>query len=179
MTQYLAIDLLYLLLPAAVANMAPVIVRKWGIMSFLDTPLDAGLMINKKPFLGTHKTLRGLVSGIIAATCVTGVQALLAPTMFDVVDYHQVWLVLGILLGAGALIGDAAKSFFKRRVGVPEGSPWVPFDQIDFGIGSIIFILPIVWLGWPVSVAAVALLALGHVLTVRTGHILGWRKEKW
>jgi CDP-2,3-bis-(O-geranylgeranyl)-sn-glycerol synthase len=179
MSGFIAVDLLYLLLPAAVANMAPVLVRKWNLLNFLDTPLDGGLMVGSKPLLGTHKTLRGLVSGIIAGVCVTGLQSLLSPTRFDLVNYPDVWLILGILLGAGALIGDAIKSFFKRRVGVIEGSPWVPFDQVDFGIGAIIFILPILWLGWPLSVTAIASLALGHILIVRLGHALGWRKEKW
>lgn len=38
--------------------------------------------------------------------------------------------------------GDAAKSFFKRRVHVPPGKPWVPFDQLDFVIGVFALLTP-------------------------------------
>lgn len=173
------VDVLYLVLPAAVANMAPVIVRKFGLLKFLDHPLDGGLRVGHKPLLGTHKTWRGLISGIIAGLLVTGIQALIAPTGFDLVVYSEVWLPLGILMGAGALLGDAFKSFLKRRIGVPEGSPWVPYDQIDFGIGALVFSLPIVQLGWPLSLSAIVVLAVGHIAIVRIGHALRWRKEKW
>jgi CDP-2,3-bis-(O-geranylgeranyl)-sn-glycerol synthase len=48
------------------------------------------------------------------------------------------WLSLGFLLGLGAMAGDAAKSFFKRRLGIAPGHPWIPFDQIDFQIGALL-----------------------------------------
>ncbi len=179
MSGLIVIDLLYLLLPAALANMAPVIAKRLGMLAFLDHPIDGGLKIHGKPFLGAHKTWRGLVSGIVGGIIVTGIQALVGPTRFDLVVYADVWLPLGAMLGAGALIGDALKSFFKRRVGIPEGSPWVPYDQIDFGIGAIVFALPFVQLGWPLSFTAVAAFALGHVLIVRIGYLIGWRKERW
>lgn len=173
------LDLLYLMLPAGVANMAPVIVRKLGLLKFLDKPIDFGMMFRGKPLLGSHKTWRGLVSGIIAGIIITGAQALLAPMPFDLVDYGSVWLVLGVLMGAGALVGDAFKSFLKRRIGVPSGSPWLPYDQIDFGVGALVFISPIIWLGWPYSVFAVALLAVCHILIVRIGFWLHLRNERW
>ncbi len=174
-----AAQLLYLMLPAAIANMAPVIVRKFRLMESLNTPIDSGLTWRGKPFLGPHKTWRGLISGVIAAVLVTGVQALVGPTSFDLVDYPRYWFALGLLLGMGALVGDVFKSLLKRRVGVPSGSPWVPYDQLDFGVGAVIFMLPVVRLGWASSVAAVALLAAGHVIVVRTGYLLKWRKERW
>lgn len=174
-----ALQLIYLLLPAAIANMAPVIVRKFRWLESISTPIDSGLTLRGKPLLGPHKTWRGLISGVVAAVLITGIQALMGPTQFDLVDYSRHWFVLGLLLGMGALIGDAFKSLLKRRVGVPSGSPWVPYDQIDFGVGAILFILPVVRLGWGPSAAAVALLAAGHIVIVRTGYLLRWRKERW
>lgn len=44
------------------------------------------------------------------------------------------WAValFGAVLGLAALVGDAVKSYFKRRRGKDRGAPWVPFDQLDF-----------------------------------------------
>lgn len=179
MSNWILVDLAYLLLPAAIANMAPVIARRIRFLDFLNHPIDGRLKLNGKPVLGNHKTWRGLVSGIVAGIVVTGIQALIGPTSFDLVVYRDVWLPLGAMLGAGALIGDAFKSFLKRRVGIPEGSPWVPYDQIDFGIGAVIAALPFVQLGWPISFTAIAVLAFCHVLIVRIGYLVGLRNEKW
>ena len=172
-------QLLYLFLPAAVANMMPVIVGRAKLFSYLAIPLDGGCCSKNKPLLGSHKTWRGLLTGIIAAVLVTGLQAMMELKGLNLVDYNAVWLPLGLLLGTGALIGDAVKSFFKRRCNVKEGNAWVPFDQIDFGIGAVIFLSPIFWLGWPLSFLSVVLLGLGHVLIVWIGYALGWRKHKW
>jgi CDP-2,3-bis-(O-geranylgeranyl)-sn-glycerol synthase len=61
----------------------------------------------------------------------------------SIVDYSRVNpLILGSLLGLGAIIGDSVKSFFKRQFNVAPGSSWVPFDQIDYILGGLIFSLP-------------------------------------
>ena len=39
----------------------------------------------------------------------------------------------------GALLGDVIESFFKRRVGKDRGQDWIPFDQLDFLVGALIF----------------------------------------
>jgi CDP-2,3-bis-(O-geranylgeranyl)-sn-glycerol synthase len=177
-----AIDVLavlYFLLPAAVANIMPVVIKRLCVCGFLATPIDFNVCVAGKPLLGTHKTWRGLVAGVVGGIAVAGLQALLAPTMFDIVDYQTSWFVIGTLLGLGAIVGDSIKSLFKRRVGIVEGSPWVPFDQVDFSIGALLFCAPLVWPGWPLAVAAVAVYGLGHVLVAHIGFWSGMRKEKW
>jgi TolB-like protein len=49
------------------------------------------------------------------------------------------WLmwVLGQQAGVGAMAGDSAKSFVKRRLRIPPGRPWLPFDQVDFVMSSL------------------------------------------
>jgi CDP-2,3-bis-(O-geranylgeranyl)-sn-glycerol synthase len=44
--------------------------------------------------------------------------------------------------GLGAMADDSAKSFFKRRLGIPPGSPRIPFDQLDFVLRALIFVAP-------------------------------------
>jgi len=159
--------------------MAPVFARQARILRFLDKPVDGGIRWKGKHLLGPHKTLRGFVVGIIAAVAATGIQALLGVSSLDVVAYDALWLPLGVALGAGALVGDAIKSFFKRRVGVPSGSPWAPYDQIDFMIGASIAAMPYVALTWADAVAAISLFAAGHILVGWIGFALRWRKSAW
>jgi hypothetical protein len=52
------------------------------------------------------------------------------------------WLATGLRFGFGAVAGDAAKSFFKRRLAIAPGSPWIPFDQLDFAVGALVLVGP-------------------------------------
>ena len=82
----------------------------------------------------------GIAAGILAA----GIQALLFfKTDFfranTLVDYGEVdFILLGALMGGGALMGDLVKSFIKRRLNVPPGKPWFPWDQLDWIAGAML-----------------------------------------
>jgi CDP-2,3-bis-(O-geranylgeranyl)-sn-glycerol synthase len=175
----MVLSVLYFLLPAAVANMAPVFAKKMDVLRFLDRPIDNNVTYRGQPLLGKHKTWRGLFAGLVAACAVTGLQALLGPTQFDVINYSQDWLLAGVLLGFGAIAGDAIKSFFKRRMGVAAGSPWVPYDQTDFVIGALAATYMIYWPGWPMAVVTVAIFALLHVIMVWIGWLTGLKESLW
>ena len=169
----------YLMLPAYFANMAPVIVKKINLFAF---PIDFGKKINNKPILGNNKTFRGLVFGIIFAVIIAYLQFFLYNMEFfrnlSFLDYQN-WLLFGLLIGFGALIGDLIKSFFKRRLGLKPGARFVPFDQTDFVIGALIFIMPIFNLTLKIFIIS---LLLSFVLDIMVNHIafyLGIRDERW
>ena len=46
---------------------------------------------------------------------------------------------MGIVLGLGALVGDTAGSFIKRRNGIKRGSSAPLLDQDDFLVGALLF----------------------------------------
>ena len=131
------LKLLWLFLPAGFANMAPVLFRR---INFLNYPVDNGKLFNGKRIFGGHKTWRGLFFGVVSALIIVYIQQLLYPYVQSItmLDYQQsnIWL-LGLLLAAGALLGDLVRSFFKRRVNVMPGEPWPPFDQLDWMVGSL------------------------------------------
>ena len=180
----LILSALYFMLPAYFANMAPVMVRN---IPLLEQPLDFGKSIDGRRIFGDHKTIRGIIAGVIFGTALFAVQVWLyrLPLFqsISLVDYDQFFasyaVVPGILLGAGAVAGDAVKSFFKRRADIQPGKPWIPLDQIDFIIGAIVFILPLHILSWGAIASLLVATPVLHIATNHIGYDLKMRKVKW
>jgi CDP-2,3-bis-(O-geranylgeranyl)-sn-glycerol synthase len=130
---------LYFFVPSYIANMAPVLVKK---IKFLDYPADFGKSWKGNRILGSHKTLRGFFFGTLFALITFEIQRILYShnilKSLALIDYAASPFYLGALIGFSALFGDSIKSFFKRRLGIQPGHPWIPFDQIDFLVVSII-----------------------------------------
>lgn len=176
----LSLKCIYLMLPAYAANMAPVWFK--NAFSWMAVPLDRGALFRGEPLFGSHKTLRGVVTGIVLAMAVAFVQYLLRTIPFfqqlSLADYGQ-WLALGFLMGSGALIGDLIKSFIKRRVGIQPGKPFIPFDQVDFVAGALLLSYPLIHPPWEIVAAS---FVLSFVLHIVTNHVAFWlkiRQEKW
>lgn len=161
------LQLVYFMAPAYLANMAPPFVRYWRGWN---RPIS-------QRWLGTHKTVLGAVAGVLAATLVTLVQGLLAWSG-SIVDYDE-WPLLGVLFGTGAMAGDSAKSFVKRRLGVEPGRPLIPFDQLDFVLGALVLVHTRVVLAWADVLAILLLSFCGHILVNHLGYWLGVRDTRW
>jgi len=127
---------IWLLLPAGVANMVPPLLvfafPKWSC------PIDMGKCFRSKRILGDHKTWRGLIGGIIIGGLFFWLQTKWQVKNLEMFDYQQLPWYTGLVMGAGALAGDAIKSFFKRQAGVKSGKSWFPWDQIDWILGMIV-----------------------------------------
>lgn len=113
------------ILPAYVANAAPVVFGG-------GTPIDMGRKIWGKAIFGRHKTIRGLVAGLLAGFAVAFIESMFISYM----------LFSGIMLSIGAHAGDLAGSFVKRRIGKKEGEEWPIFDQYLFVAFALAFALP-------------------------------------
>lgn len=132
------ISIFWFLLPAGMANMAPIAFNR---LPLLNIPIDFGVKFRGQPIFGPHKTYRGFAVGIAVAIISVYIQKWLLPyaASYQIIDYSATNLMwLGFLLGFGALAGDLIKSFAKRRVGLPAGKSWVPFDQVDWVIGAVL-----------------------------------------
>lgn len=175
----LIISAVYLMIPAYFANMAPVFVKK---LNFLNYPIDFNKKINKKPILGSHKTWRGLFFGVIAGIIMAYTQFLLQRYAFfesiSLVDYSS-WLAIGFLLGFGALFGDTIKSFFKRRFNAKPGKRFIPWDEIDYTVGSLFFLSIIYIPSWQIILAALIINLLFHIIANHVAYYLKLSKVKW
>ena len=148
---------LWLFLPAYVANMSPVFAAK--LFPKWSAPIDGGrLAKDGKRILGAGKTWRGLVGGAVAGAAVAVLLSYLAAGIFAGDDFGRSkgsapWAIalFGGLVGGMALVGDAVKSYFKRRRGKDRGAPWVPFDQLDFVVFGLLAVpagAPLLADGW-------------------------------
>ncbi|MFQ6053729.1 MAG: CDP-2,3-bis-(O-geranylgeranyl)-sn-glycerol synthase [Candidatus Bathyarchaeia archaeon] len=109
-------ETIYLYLPAYLANAAPVIFGG-------GEPLDGGrIWRDGRPLLGSHKTVRGTVSGVVVGT---------------LVGLIQLMPLRGLLLGVGAVGGDLVISFFKRRLGLRPGALLPVGDQLGFIVVAV------------------------------------------
>ncbi len=170
---------LWFFLPAGAANVMPIFVAKMPFLAKYEAPIDFGKTYHDKRIFGSHKTWRGLVSGIIAGTLTLWLQQYLfaesswVRSFASDVDYATLpTLIMGPMFAIGALGGDAIESFFKRQRGVAPGKGWFPFDQTDFIIGGAIATMPFVSLTiW--QYAWLLILWLGvHVLSTIVGYFL-------
>jgi len=182
------VSCVYFFLPAYLANMTPPLVRNAKIFDFLAKPVDFGKNLWGKRIFGDHKTWRGLVCAIAVGAGVALLQWWLYRFSWamelSLLDYKSVNLwAFALLLSGGAMAGDLAAAFIKRRIGLAPGSSFMPWDQTNYVIGSFVFlalyIRPymendlIVW-------GTVFLMTFFiHLLFNRFGYDLGLHKAKW
>ena len=170
----------YFMLPAYIANMTPVFVKGY---KFLDSPIDGNRKWNGKPILGRNKTWRGLVFAVIAAGFVALLQFFIYPVIpdFGLINYNDFGIVLpvALLLGFGAIFGDMAESFFKRRFGIDSGKPWVPFDQLDFVFGALIFVSIVFYPGHVAAVVILIMSPILHIMVNIIGYALNLRDSRF
>ncbi len=129
------LEIIYLLLPGYFANMSPAFSSK---INFLNYPVDFNKTIFGKRIFGKNKTFRGFFFAIIFAIIIAYVQSLLNLNV-NLIDYKN-FILIGFLMGFGAMFGDLIESFFKRQLNIPPGHRFLPFDQIDHVMGSLLFL---------------------------------------
>jgi len=166
---------LWFILPAYVANAIPVLLGGGRAIDCGKTFADG------RPVFGSHKTVRGFVTGVVAGTLTGAVQtaALGSIPLSDFVLPYQFNVLLGFLISLGALIGDLVHSFLKRRLRVAEGSPLPVADQLDFVVGAVVFFsiastppLLTIFIIFAITLPV-------HLLTNFLAYLLGVKKKPW
>lgn len=171
------LEILYFFIPSYVSNMMPVFVKK---INFLDIPIDFGKTVNRKRILGANKTWRGFFFGILGAIITFEIQRLaynLGLTRFALINYSLAPFFLGALLGFSALFGDGVESYFKRRLNIAPGRPWLPFDQLDFLIFSMLFTLYWSEISLKSSLLVLSIVFVGTIIVQYSAYLLKLKKD--
>jgi CDP-2,3-bis-(O-geranylgeranyl)-sn-glycerol synthase len=169
--------------PAGVSNVGAFLAGKIPMLKKYSYPADFGIKFRGKRLLGSNKTLRGFIFGILASIVIVYLQIFLYENFQSVremirLDYSSINPVLfGALSGFGALFGDSIKSFFKRQVGVPPGHSWVPFDQIDYILGGMLFTSFYIQLTTSEYLLLFVMFFILHPLTTLLGYLLKLKKS--
>ncbi|MFH1133940.1 MAG: CDP-archaeol synthase [Nanoarchaeota archaeon] len=179
---FFLLQCLWLILPGVAANMTPVLTKR--VLPRLAVPIDGGRSWRGKRILGDHKTVRGLVLGIIAAILITMLQKWLYAfhpiQNISILDYASLPpFLLGFLMGFGVLLGDMIKSFFKRRLDVKPGEKFIPWDQVDAAFGGMLIVWPMFKFSWQVVATVVVMTFCLHILTRYIGYWLKITKTPW
>ncbi len=162
----LVIYALYFFLPAYVANTSA------GLFGD-GRPLDFGRNFSDgRRLLGDGVTVRGFASGVFVGVLAGVVQGFLETRIMEKV-------FLAFLLSFGALAGDAAGSFIKRRVDKPRGSPLFPLDQLNFVVGGLFFASFIEVISLGAMAVLFILTPVGHLGVNKLGYHLKMKDVPW
>lgn len=179
----------WLMLPAYLANPAAQITGGGLTLDFGRKGRDG------RPLLGPGKTWRGLVGGVVGGLTVGSLQVVASaaaddPSVLPSFDpsggvASPASFAVVAVLALGALLGDAVKSYAKRRVGKERGQRLPIADQYDFVLGAWIlsFALFPAWFAasFPPG-AAVFILVITFALhrgVSTLGYRMGLKAEPW
>jgi CDP-2,3-bis-(O-geranylgeranyl)-sn-glycerol synthase len=159
----LIIEALKFIFPAYCANGVPVLAGG-------GPPLDFGKkFLDGKPVFGKNKTFRGFFFGLAIGVMVGLVENVLF-------GYPLLFSVLSPL---GALMGDLAGAFLKRRLGIAPGGLLPIIDQIDFVIGALLFSLPLPMISWELALAVLIITPPIHLFTNFLAYKLKLKNNPW
>lgn len=151
---------IWFILPAYFANAAPVLLGGGA-------PLDMGRkFLDGRRVLGEGKTVRGFACGLVVGTIVGLLQGIARPPLRE-------YLLLGFLLALGALLGDLASSFIKRRLGIERGGAAPGLDQLSFVVVALILASPVKVPPWQVIAVILIITPPIHLATNFIGYKLG------
>ncbi len=120
------LNLIWIVLPAYIANGTPVVTAKILDMIDLDRhPIDFGKhLFDGKRIFGDSKSWEGFFAGLLAGVATGYVQNVLVES--------EIYLYRGVTLSFGALLGDLIGAFIKRRLDLEPGEPLPILDQLSF-----------------------------------------------
>jgi CDP-2,3-bis-(O-geranylgeranyl)-sn-glycerol synthase len=148
-----------------------------------------------RPLLGPGKTWRGLAGGVLGGLFIGGIQITASAAYGDPSilpsfaptggPAEPASFLVVFTLALGAMMGDAAKSFAKRRLGLDRGRK-LPFaDQYDFVVGAwlLTFLLFPAWFASMFSIEVIVSVVLVtfamHRAVSQIGYRMGLKAEPW
>jgi CDP-2,3-bis-(O-geranylgeranyl)-sn-glycerol synthase len=140
------------------------VLGSWAFGQRWDQPIDGGrLFSDGRPILGRHKTWRGLIGGTLASGLFSA--------------WAGFGFLFGCLFGLLALVGDAASSFVKRRMGLQDSARALGLDQIPEALLPMLLAAAWLSLGWLQVLLVTGLFVVANVLLSPMLYQLGIRRR--
>lgn len=155
---------LYILLPMYCTNGAPVLFGG-------GRPIDFGRkFIDGERIFGDHKTFRGFAAGLIVGAIVGA---------FCSYVFSKNLFSVAMLASLGALLGDLAGAFIKRRLKIKPGDSFPVLDQLDFVVGALVLISLFSAVSLPVVLILLLLTPPIHLTMNLCAYSLGLKEHFW
>ncbi len=168
----------WILLPAYIANLFPPLAR--GVW-----PIDRGKnFIDGRRILGDGKTFEGFGLGVFVGTLFGALEAYLYPQLNAIAQSYgaelsYMNLTIGFMIALGALVGDLAGSFIKRRRGMKRGADAPLLDQLNFVVGAVVFSYFLTKITLTMMIIMFIMTPILHRLFNILGHKLKLKREPW
>jgi CDP-2,3-bis-(O-geranylgeranyl)-sn-glycerol synthase len=179
-TVFNLVEAVWLIIPAFAANgLAPLVGLRGGLH-----PIDCGRKLGGRRILGDGKSWEGLLFGTFVGAVIATIEMVAYPYLPWGLSEVPLTIVvmsplLGLALGLGAMLGDVAGSFIKRRFNRDRGSPVPLLDQLDFLAGALLLaaLAITIKLEWILILAV--LTPIVHLVSNVIGFRLGVKKTPW
>lgn len=149
---------IWFILPAYFANASPAVLGG-------GPPLDMGRkFLDGRRILGEGKTVRGFFGGLVVGT---------------IVGVLQGRPLVGFLLALGAMLGDLAGSFIKRRLNIGRGEAAPGLDQLTFVVVALLLASPVEAVGRQAVAMILILTPPIHLATNFIGYKLGLKSRPY
>jgi CDP-2,3-bis-(O-geranylgeranyl)-sn-glycerol synthase len=162
----LIIQAIKFVFPAYCANGTPVLAGGGPKMDFGKNFADG------KRIFGNNKTFRGFFFGWSVGFMVGIAEGL-------VFGFSNFPILFSVLIPLGALLGDLAGAFVKRRLDIAPGGIFPVVDQIDFVLGALVFALPLSMVNWQLAVTVLLITPPIHLFTNFVAYKLKLKKHPW
>ena len=168
---------LIILFPAYAANGFPPLANG-------KRPIDMKKSFRNNRIFGDGKTIEGFALGLFVGFLIGALESYLYPglnayAMQYGVNLPMINLLTGFMISFGALFGDLAGSFIKRRFGLVRGAGVPLLDQWNFVIGAILFSLWFTEISIWMFLIMLLITPVVHRAANIIAHKLKIKKEPW
>ena len=163
--------------PIMVSNAAPALLGGGYPVDFYKNFFD------NKRILGDHKTIQGLIMGILSGLMTSIIVFYLAHDLM-MLKYGYTGmkfpLWIGLIMGWGCNFGDMAGSFVKRRINIPSGGSFLIFDQTGYILFGLLWSWPVFKIiPWQFLVTLLIIAPLIHFGANLLAYLFGVKDVPW
>lgn len=167
---------IYFYLPVAMANIGANLGKFIPIFRDIKQPIDFNLKFDGVRIVGDHKYIGSFLFGVLFGTFWGIIKTIYLDTymskylLLNENSYKLIFLYF--LMSVAALGGDLIKSIAKRLLKRPPHSPWIPFDEIDHSLASMLIATIFFSVSWSAFFSIIFIFLFLHLITNVIGYLI-------